>query len=122
MKPITKVLKLSKASYYEAHLNIINGLLPTKLTPKEIQVLARFMSFEGDIAKDRFGTTARRMVKKELNLSDGGLSNYMKTLVNKEVIIGDEDHLYLLPALSLSPDLQDYQFRIINSDHVTNRA
>ena len=61
MNTLKKQLRLPKTQYYTKHLSIVNIFLPIQLTPKEIEVLAAFMSLEGDIADQRFGTSARKM-------------------------------------------------------------
>lgn len=83
------------------------------MTPKEIEVLARFMSLEGDIALDRFGTSAKKLIKEQLILSDGGLGNYMKALKDKRFVIEREGKLIVHPALQNNPDEQLYQFKLI---------
>lgn len=120
MKPITKFLKLPRVGYYEAHLSIINGLLPVRITPKEIEVLARFMSFNGEFADDRFGTSARKRVKEEMNISDSGLSGYLRILKDKGFIQFTPDNpkdLSINPILVPDPDSQEYRFLLSNEDH-----
>ena len=96
------------------HLEIINPLLPVSLTPKEIEVLSSFMSLQGDISKDRFGTTARKMVQQSVGLSVAGMSNYMKSLKSKGFITGNK----ILPILFPTNGEQDYQFKLVNYDSV----
>ena len=110
MKKIIKHLKLNREEYYKKHLFIINHILPVQLTPKEVEVLAIFMSLEGDIAKDLFGTSARKIVKDKLNLSAGGLGNYLEQLRKKGFIIGDSKDLKILPILIPEKDKQEYHF------------
>ncbi len=112
IKMIKKVLKLGSLEYYNTHLQIINPLLPIHLTPKEIEVLAYFMSFDGVMEVDRFGTTARKIVKEKLNLSNAGISNYMKSLKTKG-FISDND---ILPILFPSNGTEQYQFKLVNID------
>lgn len=107
---ITKVLKLSAIEYYNTHLQLINPLLPVHLTPKEIEILANFMSFSGILAEDRFGATARKKVKKTMNLSNAGLSNYMRTLKDKGFITSGK----IVPILFPENGSQAYQFKLIN--------
>jgi hypothetical protein len=114
MKAISKKLTLPTREYYTIHLSIVNALIPTKLTPKEIDVLGFFMSLKGDIAKDRFGTTARKLVMKELNLSDGGLGNYLKSLREKGFISLTNE---ILPTLIPNEDKQEYFFQLVNKDY-----
>lgn len=114
MKALSKKLELSASEYFKIHLNIVNSLINTKLTPKEVEVLALFMSLQGDIAKDRFGTTAKKFVKQELSLSDGGLSNYIKSLKNKGFITsGNDIPMVLMP----NAEKQEYFLQLINLDY-----
>ena len=111
MKEIKKFLNLTHNDYYRQHLAIINAFLPIKLTPKEIDVLALFMSFKGVLEKDRFGTTARKIVMKELNLSSGGLGNYIKSLKEKGFIT----NAMTIPAMLIpNPESQEYRFKLNN--------
>lgn len=113
MRKVIKQLKLGKIAYYEVHLSIVNCFLPVKLTPMEIKVLSVFMSLEGDIAKDRFGTSAKKFVKKELGISSAGLSNYFKALTEKEAIYTNEmGELEIFPLLIPNSEYQEYMFRI----------
>jgi hypothetical protein len=114
MKALSKKLELPVSEYYITHLTIVNSLLSTKLTPKEIEVLASFMTFQGDIAKDRFGATAKKMVKQKLNLSDAGLSNYIKFLKAKGFITPTND---IPKVLIPNQDKQEYFLQIINTNH-----
>jgi len=112
---IQKKLSLYETEYYTTHLSIVNVFLPVQLTPKEIVVLALFMSLTGDIAKDRFGTSARKMVKDQMNISAGGLGNYLKSLKDKGFIRNDK----ILPILFPSSNKQNYMFKIVKKDDVS---
>ena len=115
MEIIKKTLTLSEEDYYTTHLSIINPLLPIKMTPKEIEVLGTFMSLKGEIAEaDRFGTTCKKIVKEKLDLSDGGLGNYIKTLKEKGFIYyNEEGKLSILDVLQADNGSQGYMFKII---------
>lgn len=112
MKPIIKTLKLGKVEYYNTHLSIINSVLPVKLTPKEIEVLALFMSL--DFKVERFGTSARKIVRQELDISHQGLSNYLKSLTMKGFLIEKEGDYEILPILFPAKDQQSYMLKLIN--------
>ena len=107
---IKKVLKLDRLSYYVTHLQIINPLLPEHLTQKEIEFLAHFMSFNGTIASDRFGTTARNMVKTNMGISNAGVSNYMRSLIDKGFVKDNKILSILFPEVGS----QEYEFKLIN--------
>jgi len=108
---IKKTLKLSTLEYYDKHLNVINPFLPVKLTGKEIEVLSHLMSFTGTISEDRFGTTARNIVKKRLNISNAGISNYISSL-KKKGFINDKNEI--LSILFPNDKEQSYQFTLLN--------
>lgn len=113
MAIVKKRLKLSKEKYYEKHLLIINHLLPIQMTPKEAEVLSAFMSLEGDIMKDPFGTSGRKIVRQRLKISAGGLGNYLRDLKEKEFILtGEDGSLYIFPLLIPDKKMQGYQFKL----------
>lgn len=116
MEALKKQLTLPTKKYYEKHLAIVNIFLPVTLTPKEIEVLANFMSLEGSIAQDRFGTSAKKLVMKELNLSPGGLGNYLSSLKKKGFIKEKEDNLYILPLLHPQEGRQNYLFQLVEQN------
>ena len=113
MKIIKKTLKLSREEFYKKHLLIINHVLPVQLTYKEAEVLAHFLSLEGDIAKDPFGTSGRKIVKERMGISSGGLGNYLDQLKTKEFIYEDSiEGLKIYPKLIPERGEQFYQFRL----------
>ena len=114
MEILKKQLRLDKYQYYTTHLAIVNALLPIKLTPKEIEVLGIFMSFEGELAKERFGTTGKKLVKDKLKLSQPGLSNYIKSLLKKGFLKKISGNMEILPILHPEKEVQSYQFKLIN--------
>jgi DNA-binding MarR family transcriptional regulator len=124
MPEIKKALKLTRLEYYETHLSIINCLLPIKMTPKEIEVLAAFMSLNtGDLpaTNTRFSSPSRKYVKELLNLSDQGLSNYMNSLSVKGFIYNN-GITRILPILIPSDSQQDYRFRLKITENGQNKA
>jgi DNA-binding MarR family transcriptional regulator len=123
MEQIKKLLQLPKHEYYEAHLQIINPVLPVKLTPKEIEVLAAFMSLEGSLAEYRFGPAGKKAVMKRLNLTPQGLSNHMRELKSKEFILEAKDEedkdtgiINILPLLIPEKSEQVYMFKLVNTN------
>lgn len=118
MNTLKKQLKLPKTQYYTKHLTIVNIFLPVQLTPKEIEVLAAFMSLEGDIADQRFGTSARKMVMAQLGVKPGGLGNYLKSLQSKGFLIKEETQKFkILPMLHPTPTTQNYMFQLIKTSN-----
>jgi len=117
MEILRKRLTLPKNKYYTTHLAIMNVFLPVKMTPKEIEVLANFMSLEGDIAEDRFGTSARKIVMQEMKIKPGGLGNYFDSLKKKGFLIEEpKKNFKIFPMLYPNPDTQNYQFQLLKQD------
>lgn len=115
---ITKTKILREKKYFETHLAIINALLPVKMTHMEIVVLGRFMALKGDIAKERFGSTARKMVKQDLNISSAGMSNYMRAFEDKGFISNNNGIMEILPILIPDEKEQTYNFKLtLNEDN-----
>ena len=111
-KPITKTLSLDRIDYFQTHLSIVNCLIPVKLTPKEIEVLACFMSFTGTLAEDRFSTTGKKIVRETLQISHQGLSNYMKYLSDSGFLIETNGRTEILPLLQPNIDQQVYMIKL----------
>lgn len=113
MNIIKKSLSLTKEEYFKKHLLIINHLLPVQMTPKEAEVLAAFMSLEGDLARDPFGTTGRKQVREKVKISAGGLGNYLDQLKSKGFIVANDSRGFnILPFLIPAKEVQGYQFKI----------
>jgi len=92
MKVITKVLQVSKFDYYRKHLELLNVILPEdkfpdKLSIKEIEVLAAFMSQDKNlIEEDMFNGVVRKKVMEKLSLKPGGLGNHLKKMIAKNFL------------------------------------
>lgn len=117
MKEIKKLLKLNRQDYYETHLSLLNCILPKRMTPTEMKVIAAFMSLEGDIAQYRFGPSAKKIVMSNLQLSPAGLSNYIGTLKEKGFLIEKGDLTEILPLLTPENGEQLYMFKLVNSEN-----
>lgn len=111
-KVIKKSLTIDKFKYYKTHLSIINPIIDINLTDKEIEVLACFMMLSGDLENDPFSTTGRKIVKEKLNLSFGGLSNYLNQLKEKGCIISRENKLQIPEILIPNKNEQIYSFKL----------
>lgn len=114
MKELKKLLKLDRDNYFETHLSIVNCLLPTKMTPMEIKVIAAFMALEGDIAQYRFGPSAKKIVREKLKISPAGLSNYMTQLLDKGFLIKTGDMTKIFPILIPEDEEQLYMLKLQN--------
>jgi len=114
MDTITKSLGLEGIEYYVTHLTIVNCLLPVKMTPMEVKVLAWFMSFTGELFSDRFGATGKKIVREKLSLSHQGLSNYVRTLIEKKFLIERNGQLTIFPLLFPEINQQSYMIKLKN--------
>ena len=118
MKEIKKILRLPKIAYFETHLSIINCILPKKMTPTEIKVMAAFMCLEGDVAQYRFGPTAKKIVMNVVNpekpLTPAGLSNHIGSLIDKGFLLKSNGITTILPILMPEEKEQLYMFKLQN--------
>ena len=113
MSIIRKTLKLKKEDFYKKHLLIINHILPVQMTNKEAEVLACFMSLEGDLANDPFSTSGRKIVMRKLNIKPGGLGNYLDAFKKKQFVLENSNkELRIIPILIPSKSEQLYQFKL----------
>jgi hypothetical protein len=104
---------LDLKEYHVKHLEILNPVLPAKLTQKEIEVLAAFMALRGDVVEqDRFGTQARKIVKEQLSMSSGGLGNHLRELKDKSFIYQKDGKYFVREFLIPDNKAQGYQFKI----------
>lgn len=71
-------------AYYKTHLDLVNILLPKKLTNKEVEILSHFMNERMDV--HAFGATSKKIVREKLNLSDSNLSNHLRRIAPKGII------------------------------------
>jgi len=114
MKPIQQILKLSTKEYYMKHLSIVSCLLPTHLTDKEIEVLSLFLYYSGELTmNDMFNSLSRKRVREILNISQGGLGNYLKSMLDKKVLTRNiYNKLEIRPYLLPNSESQGYQIMI----------
>lgn len=111
---ISKTIKLNRLSYYIKHLQIINNILPIKLTEKELEILAGFLSLTGDLSKDPFSTTGRSIVRKKLNIKTAGaLGNHLDQLKKKGFIRSNNDILFINPIVVPNSKSQEYLFKLV---------
>ena len=116
MKIIQQAFKLEKQEYYTIHLNILNAILPVKLTDKELEVLSAFMELDKKIIEENyFNSIARKKVRKKLNLAPSGLSNHLREMIKKGFLIKNEITSIITIKSFLLPEENEqcYQFKII---------
>jgi len=113
-----KTLKLNRLDYYITHLKIINSVVALDLTNKEINVLAHFLSMEGDIRNDLFGTTSRKLVREKCGITLSGLTNYLDSLQSKKCINKDDTgKLSLHPIINIGSNTEHiYTLKLIMTE------
>lgn len=116
MEIIQRKLILSRVEYYKMHLLIINNFIPIQMTPKELEVLAAFMSLTGDLANEPFSTSGRKIVRERMKLSPGGLGNYLDAFTKKKFINEEDGILKIWNILYPKESSQGYQFKIEMKD------
>jgi|TARA_Y100000310_G_scaffold340276_1_gene435454 SOS-response transcriptional repressor LexA len=94
---------IKRKAFYPKYLKLVNVILPKPLTLREIDILSAFMELNGDIASERFGTQARRLIKERFKFnSPSNIDNYIKYFKDKGVIIKDKTNkLILNPRINI---------------------
>lgn len=118
MSTITKILSLSKEDFYKKHLLIINHILPVQMSTKQAEVLAAFISLEGELEKHRFSTLGRKLVMEKTGLDPGGLGNYLRFFKDNNYVIENpiSKKLEVISILIPNSKIQTYQFKLIAND------
>lgn len=113
-KALIKTITVSdQKELYIRHFQILNAILPVKLTDMQMQVLAEFML---EPVEYRFGTDARRKVSARLKLSRAGMSNYLKELALKGFLVkstGTNKYAINETILPVSEDSCAYAFKLV---------
>lgn len=113
---LNKSLKLNKLQYYVKHISIINAVfMPDnlKLSLKEIEVIASFLKHTENLGPEYLmATVTREKVMAEMNISHGGLSNYLRQFRIKGVLKDNMFHKVLYPV-SLTE--QEFNLKLILS-------
>jgi DNA-binding MarR family transcriptional regulator len=115
MKIITRSFILNKKEFLTKHFQILSTLGNLNLTDKEIEVITSFLSLDKKIIEeDVFNSLARKLVLEELKISHGSLSNYIKALVTKQLIIKNEitGNIKINPVILPDENLQGYKIKI----------
>ena len=116
MKIIQQAFKVDNEDYYSMHLNIVNAILPVKLTQKEIEVLAGFMALDKGLTKEGyFNSVARKIVRTKLGLSPAGLSNHLGEMITKNFLTKDDitNEIKIKVFLLPEDDGQGYQLKLL---------
>lgn len=119
MDVIKKQVRLNPLEYYSKHLELINVLLPQKMVPKEVEVLANFMALEDAVVEDdRFNTLARKRVRASIGISYAGLSNNLSSLIEKGYLVKSPvtGRITISPLVVPEDFSQTYLFKFIKLD------
>lgn len=113
MKIISNVMKVDSFTYYVKYLEIVNAMMRHKLTYKEMEVLAAFMSQDKNlISEDMFNGVVRKKVMEKLGLKPGGLGNHLKVLIDKKFLVKNKITKKITIKPYLVPEDNDQGFRI----------
>jgi DNA-binding MarR family transcriptional regulator len=81
---------------------------PERLSTKEIEVLAAFMSQDKNlIDEDMFNGVVRKKVMEKLSLKPGGLGNHLKKMIAKNYLTKN--------AITKKITLRPFMFPVVNS-------
>ena len=80
------------------------------------------MSLENELAEDRFGTTARKVVRNKLTITPGGLGNYLKSLKQKGFIYKFRGAFQIASIVMHTEKSQTYSFKLDNHSSILTDA
>jgi len=116
MQIITNVVKVDSYDYYVKHLEVLNVMLPEKLSQKEIEVLAAFMDQDKSLIEDdMFNGVVRKKVMDKLSLKPGGLGNHLKKMIEKKFLSKNEitKKITIKPFLLPEENNQGYRIKLV---------
>ncbi len=127
-KIVQKIIRVkNKYEYFLKHLELINVFLDKekKMSKKELEVLTICLIQDKELLKiDLFNKKVRKIVMEELNLKPGGLSNHLKSIVNKGILVKDSTTGVIMlsnafkNAFSIAENNQGYKLKIHIEDEV----
>jgi DNA-binding MarR family transcriptional regulator len=113
MQIISKIIKVDPYTYHLTFLEVLNVLMIKKLTPKEMEVLAAFMSQdESLIEDDLFNGIVRKKVMEKLGLKPGGLGNHLDQMIKKKFLVKHPITKRITIKPFLKPEENNQGFRI----------
>ncbi len=118
MKTLKKTIKVKdEVEYMIQHLKIINAFLPNPLKSKELEVLSYLMAVPVQDDRYRFSTVSYKAIREKMGLTPSGLSNYLKDLKKKRMIVIDEEGYKRIPIQFYpNPTTQEYLIKIVIED------
>lgn len=120
MEILTKKQLLSSSRYYETHMKIVNIVLQLNLEPKELQVLAAFMSLDKKILEgDVINSFSRKKVREQLEMSPASVTNHLRSLISKGMIIKDDfsGRYYFNEAIIAEDNKQKYNIILMKDEN-----
>lgn len=113
---VKKVRFDNKLDFIKAHISLTNELLPVKLTGREVEFLAQFLTLEGDLVEqDRFCTQARKVVMKRMGISNQQMSNLLKQVSDKGFVRSKDNVKYIVPLIIPDGKVQRYNIEFTYS-------
>lgn len=111
MKKVSKTISLDSSNYYRVHLELINPILPVRLSDRELLVLSCMMG-----VGDCFSKEGRKKVREKMGLSFGSLTNYIRQLKDKGFILGEDGDYRINGLIVPNGDSQEYYFKIVRNE------
>lgn len=116
MKVIQKQIKKDSFNYFLVHMKLINIFMESLLSEKEMEVLAATLSLDQKIiGVEPYNPFARKKIRERLKMSPAGLSNHIRSLIDKGVLVKDEitNRINIRDFIIPNPEWQGYQFKVI---------
>jgi predicted transcriptional regulator len=86
-------MKVTKSTYYRSMLTILNSML--NLTDMELDIMATLLENKITIVDSR----AREILRLKLNKDKFNINNYIRKLLNKNVLYVNEDKISVNPHI-----------------------
>ena len=114
MRPLHKTLNLDSKEYHLLHSRIVNCLSNDLLSSKELELVSEFVRLGG------INTENRGTIGENLNISASNMSNYVRSLRKKGVVIKQGSKFMIKNVFYPSTKTQTYQITLHESNHPAN--
>lgn len=87
-----------------------------QMSEKEMEVLSATLSLDQKIIGiEPYNPFARKKIQEKLKLSPAGLSNHLRSLIEKGILVKDEisNRINIKEFIIPNPEWQGYQFKVI---------
>lgn len=116
MRVIQKQIKKDSFNYFLVHMKLVNIFMDSLISEKEMEVLAATLSLDQKIiGVEPYNPFARKKIREKLKISSAGLSNHLRSLIDKGILVKDEvtNRINIREFIIPSPEWQGYQFKVI---------